>query len=138
MLTHGMRITTACPKERLAEAIALMEVAAERTLVVRAARGPRWRRLSLILDGVLSTEKVGKRVVAFRIAHVATARNPYATATAAGIAAAHVAAHATAARIAAACIAAGIAALIPSKGGEQCGTLGCNSSKSIALTHRGD
>ena len=132
-----MRIAAACPKERLAEAIALMEVAAERTLVVRAARGPRWRRLSLILDGVLSTEKVGKRVVAFRIAHVATARNPYATATAAGIAAAHVA-HATAARIAAACIAADIAALIPSKGGEQCGTLGCNSSKSIALTHRGD
>ena len=132
MLTYGMRITAACPKERLAEAIALMEVAAERTLVVRAARGPRWRRLSLILDGVLRTEKVGKRVVAFRIAHVATARNPYATATAAGIAAAHVA------RIAAACIAADIAALIPSKGGEQCGTLGCNSSKSIALTHRGD
>lgn len=126
MLTHGMRITAACPKERLAEAIALMEVAAERTLVVRAARGPRWRRLSLILDGVLRTEKVGKRVVAFRIAHVATARNPYATATA------------TAAGIAAACIAADIAALIPSKGGEQCGTLGCNSSKSIALTHRGD
>ena len=133
MLTHEMRIAAACPKERLAEAIALMEVAAERTLVVQAARGPRWRRLSLILDGVLRTEKVGKRVVAFRIAHVATARNPYATtATAAGITAAHVA------RITAACIAADIAAFIPSKGGEQCGMLGCNSSKSIALTHRGD